>query len=143
LAGPNPVASQKPGEVQETELRKVNPAAVARSDQEVPFQVATWPSNPAARQNFADVHDTAVSSPPGTGCSTHTDPFHRSAPAPEALELAPTASQNFTVTHETPISLMRRPLTAEAGFAAFCSCHEVPFHRSARASVSTPVGSGP
>src|SRR5262249_4389632 len=64
-AGPNPVTSQEPGEVQETELRNVNPAAVARSDQEVPFQAATWPSNPAARQNFAEVHDTAVSWPPG------------------------------------------------------------------------------
>ena len=40
-AGPDPVASQEPGETHDTEVSAVTPAAVGCADQTVPFHVST------------------------------------------------------------------------------------------------------
>jgi len=107
-------------------VSEVNPAAVAADDQDEPFHVSTWPSLPAAMQNAAEVQETEVSGPPGTGCSAQLAPFHTSAP-PLAPEISPTVSQNLADIHETPVRVIDPP----AGTAVFWILHLDPFHCSA------------
>src|SRR5579871_3092236 len=75
-------------------------------------------------------------------CSFQAVPSHSSAPPPDVLELEPTASQKLAEMHETPARLIRKPLSAWAGFAVFCICHTVPFHTSASAMAVAPELSG-
>jgi hypothetical protein len=63
-------------------------------------------------QKLFEMHDTDVRNPPGTVCKAQVDPLHISAPPPSALELEPTASQNFVETHDTALRVIRRPLAA-------------------------------
>jgi hypothetical protein len=131
--GPEPVASQALCDAHDTELSEVKPAPVAEDDQDVPFHVSTCPSPPAAMQNAADVHDTEVRGPPGTGRSAHLVPFHTSA-SPVVPDLPPTATQKRADTHDTPVRLIDWPARA----AVFWISHLDPFHASASGRELTP-----
>jgi hypothetical protein len=87
-------------------------------------------------QKLAEVQDTEVRLPPGMACSAQAVPFHISAPPPVAAGLDPTASQKTAETQDTPVKLIRTPLTAGTGSGVFCSCQVAPFHISARATLA-------
>jgi hypothetical protein len=136
---PSPAASQEVDEVQDTPLSDLRLAEVCWADQDVPFQMSTWPSAPAAMQKVAETQDTEVRLPPGTVCSAQVVPFQSSAPPPAVDELTPTASQKIAEAHDTPARLIRTPLVALTGSGAGWICHVLPFHVSARATVAALV----
>ncbi len=115
----------------------------------VPFQRSA--SVPAAEDPTAvhaddDVQDTAFSTPSpwdglGVAWMCQREPFQRSATAwvwevPALEMLVPTAVHADGAAHDTP----RRKLAAiPAGLGVGRTCHDVPFHRSARVTPTPEV----